>query len=403
MTEGNVDGYWSSGDEKEKPIGQNFCLMARVHVDCEDGYYSSGDEEEESDEEKKKNYCYMANNNPEGRSIIEQVRNLLLLNNCDTALCEPYLTKIETHLADALRAYQRAIEDREEIFNELTRLRSRHEDRKLRIDSLERELMIAKDECIIVNDKCNVSVRERNILLADNVRLNNAIDKIYSSIDKVESFNNMTHNFRYPWSKTAGLGSRKPTPDSELSNLSFMGDIPNIKYPESSESSLSTSDSDSETTQSPTSGESANSLAPTQSISETLPAVPMTQSFTPIRIACPPPTTIPQSNLESSTSPVVSLPNNLDRSNCVVEEIPSTSGKQSDSDVMVGGSIWASIDTDEQKDSSYYDQSSDSSFSDEDIVPRSYNNQKSKVRYQPRLVKKPWLNTKDIVTPKKFA
>ena len=111
VTEGNVDGYWSSGDEKETPLGQNFCLMAREHVDCKDGYYSSGDEEEESDEDKKKNYCNMANNNPEGRSIIEQVRNLLLLNNCDTALCEPYLTKIETHLADALRAYQRAVED----------------------------------------------------------------------------------------------------------------------------------------------------------------------------------------------------------------------------------------------------------------------------------------------------
>lgn len=63
--------------------------------------------------------------------------------------CEPYLTKNKLDMIVFLKSYESAIDGREKMNNELIRIRMRFEDHELKIDSLENELVIAKDEYII--------------------------------------------------------------------------------------------------------------------------------------------------------------------------------------------------------------------------------------------------------------
>lgn len=46
----------------------------------------------------------------------------------------------------------------------------------LKIESLERELVMSKDECVIFKDKCESMLSEGNILVTDNKRMNANID-----------------------------------------------------------------------------------------------------------------------------------------------------------------------------------------------------------------------------------
>lgn len=85
------------------------------------------------------------------------------------------------------KAYDSALEVGEKLDNELTRLRLWFEDRKLKIESLEWELLMAKDKCIILNDKREISISERNILFCDNKRLNAKICSLHNSIDVLEA------------------------------------------------------------------------------------------------------------------------------------------------------------------------------------------------------------------------
>lgn len=85
-----------------------------------------------------------------------------------------------------LKSYKTVIDDKVKINNEFTRLRLHYEDLKLKIDALENELVIGNDECIILYDKFALSISEQNILVANNIRLNVAIDKLYKSIDIIE-------------------------------------------------------------------------------------------------------------------------------------------------------------------------------------------------------------------------
>ena len=117
---------------------------------------------------------------------------MLSLNNVDLTTYQPYLTKSESDFAKALKSYQYIIDDRHDIHNELTRLRLCHQDKKLKIDFLKIELLIATDECIISNDKCESLIKERNMLVANNIRLNVAIDGLHNTMDTIELNNHIT-------------------------------------------------------------------------------------------------------------------------------------------------------------------------------------------------------------------
>lgn len=120
-----------------------------------------------------------------------------------------------------LKAYENGIYNRGKMNNELIRIRVRFEHQKLKIDSLKNELVIAKDKCIILSEKCSLAISERNVLV-DNMHLNVVINKLHNSINMIESHEHMSHNFRRPWSKVPSIGFKFPkpiaTPIKELQN-----------------------------------------------------------------------------------------------------------------------------------------------------------------------------------------
>lgn len=71
--------------------------------------------------------------------------------------------------------------------------------RKTSIDSLESEVIIAKNESIIFSDKWSLSIGEVSVSVADNMHLNAAIDKFHTYIGMIESHEHMTQNFRHRW------------------------------------------------------------------------------------------------------------------------------------------------------------------------------------------------------------
>jgi len=94
-----------------------------------------------------------------------------------------------------------------------------------------------------LNEKCEISISERNHLVKDNKRLNSKINSLHNSIDVLEANENTSNNFRHPWSKAHGLGREFPKPDAhplkELHNLMFTGDILNHTYSDTPVSPLS--------------------------------------------------------------------------------------------------------------------------------------------------------------------
>ena len=71
---------------------------------------------------------------------------------------------------------------------------------------------MSQNECIILKDKCEITYSKRNVLIFYNKRLNAKIDVLHNSIDILEANERVTHNFRHPWSKALGLGSKFPKP-----------------------------------------------------------------------------------------------------------------------------------------------------------------------------------------------
>lgn len=142
-----------------------------------------------------------------------------------------------------IKALESRIDVSEKLDRELARLRLNFEDFKRKIESLERELVIAKDEFIILNGKCVILVSGKNILFNDNIFHNSKIDSFHNSIDMIESNERMTRNFHHSWSKAPGLRSKFPKPvarpSKELQNRTFMGDIMSHTYSNTHVSPLS--------------------------------------------------------------------------------------------------------------------------------------------------------------------
>lgn len=67
--------------------------MDRKRIECDEGYRSSGSEVDD-----QPNYCYMETNDPPGRSIIQQVKSTITINNFDLFVSEPYLTQIQSDI-----------------------------------------------------------------------------------------------------------------------------------------------------------------------------------------------------------------------------------------------------------------------------------------------------------------
>ncbi|KAI3510727.1 hypothetical protein L1887_17860 [Cichorium endivia] len=128
---GNVE-VWSSGDEDEHFENK------RKRGKCISEYAA-----EYTSSYMPKNYAFMVNHRSgKGVSIIEQVRQMLHSYNIYSNDLEPALERISNTCADALVAYQRVLEERDDGYDEVIKLKNRLEDRKLFCDRLSADLKI---------------------------------------------------------------------------------------------------------------------------------------------------------------------------------------------------------------------------------------------------------------------
>ncbi|KAI3503823.1 hypothetical protein L1887_32276 [Cichorium endivia] len=153
VASGNVE-IWSSGDEDEhfenkRKRGKAFgeCMMVQANPETPIPGLSSSkhlkDAAESSSSYMPKNYAFMVNNKTgKGVSIIEQVHNMLHTYNIYSNKLEPALEKISNTCVDALAAYQQVLEERDDGYDEVIKLKNRLEDKKIFCDKLTADLKI---------------------------------------------------------------------------------------------------------------------------------------------------------------------------------------------------------------------------------------------------------------------
>ncbi|KAL4570004.1 hypothetical protein LXL04_025653 [Taraxacum kok-saghyz] len=171
----------------------------------------------------EKNYCFMASNsNPSGKSIIEQVKSLLNLNNYNVELSKPYLDNLESTLADTLCDYRASISERDICQQEFLALRERFEDKRLKVIKIEKELQLEKDCRTIWQNEQYVITSQRDLARDDNKRLNVLLNNIYKSANTFENIDIIGNTYNWGWSKGCALGNEnfphfKPPPSKEKS------------------------------------------------------------------------------------------------------------------------------------------------------------------------------------------
>ena len=171
----------------------------------------------------EKNYCFMASNsNPSGKSIIDQVKFLLNLNNYNVELSQPYLNNLESTLADTLSEYRSALSNRDICQQEFLALRERFEDKRLKVIKIEKELQLEKDCRTIWQNEQYVITSQRDLARDDNKRLNVLLNNIYKSANTFENIDIIGNTYNWGWSKGCALGNEnfphfKPPPSKEKS------------------------------------------------------------------------------------------------------------------------------------------------------------------------------------------
>ena len=194
---------WSDGDDEEDEEKRENCLVA-VNMEFAESVKVQGVRKPITE----KNYCFMVTNkNPEGKSIIDQVRILLELNNYDESLSAPNFKHLEMTLADVLTDYRASVADRGIVQQELYTLRERFEDKRLKVIKLEKELVLERDCKIVLENEQSVLISQRDVAREDNVRLNVLLDNIYKSKSTFENIDIIGNTYNWGWSKGCALGN----------------------------------------------------------------------------------------------------------------------------------------------------------------------------------------------------
>ncbi|KAI3518309.1 hypothetical protein L1887_06887 [Cichorium endivia] len=215
IASGNVE-IWSSGDDDEqfenkRKRGKGFgeCMIVQANRETPiPGLTSSKhleDSAESSSSYMPKNYAFMVNHKTgKGVSLIEQVRNMLHIHQIYSNNLEPALENIYNTCADALAAYQRVLEERDDAYDEVIKLKNRLEDKKLFSDRLTADLKIEQTSRILLENSNKLLTSQRDLARSDNVRLNKLVDQLYHATEVFKSpanTNSSENTFNWGWAR----------------------------------------------------------------------------------------------------------------------------------------------------------------------------------------------------------
>ncbi|KAI3690739.1 hypothetical protein L2E82_48946 [Cichorium intybus] len=148
--------------------------------------WSSGDDDEQFENKRKR-----------GKAFRECM--MIYFNNL-----EPALEKISNTCADALAAYQRVLEERDDGYDEVIKLKNRLEDKKLFCDKLTADLKIEHTSRTLLENSNQLLTLQRDLARGDNVRLNKLIDQLYHATEVFKSpanTNSSENPFNWGWAR----------------------------------------------------------------------------------------------------------------------------------------------------------------------------------------------------------
>ncbi|KAI3496687.1 hypothetical protein L1887_39058 [Cichorium endivia] len=215
VASGNVE-IWSSGDDDEqfenkRKRGKGFgeCMMVQENRETPipglANTKHAEDTAESSSSYMPKNYAFMVNHKTgKGVSIIEQVRNMLHTHQIYSNNLEPALESISNTCADALAAYQRVLEERDDGYDEVIKLKNRLEDKKLFCEKLTADLKIEQTSRTLLENSSQLLTSQRDLARSDNVRLNKLVDQLYHATEVFKSpanTNSSENTFNWGWAR----------------------------------------------------------------------------------------------------------------------------------------------------------------------------------------------------------
>ncbi|KAI3790916.1 hypothetical protein L2E82_04347 [Cichorium intybus] len=103
---------------------------------------------------------------------------------------------------DALAAYQRVLEERDDRYDEVIKLKNRLEDKKLFCDKLTADLKIKQTSRTLLENSNQLLTSQRDLARSDNVRLNKLVDQLYHAIEVFKSptnTNTSENTFNWGW------------------------------------------------------------------------------------------------------------------------------------------------------------------------------------------------------------
>ncbi|KAI3723557.1 hypothetical protein L2E82_35214 [Cichorium intybus] len=217
VASGNVE-IWSSGDDDEqfenkRKRGKGFgeCMMVQANRETPipglANTKHAEDTAESSSSYMPKNYAFMVNHKTgKGVSIIEQVRNMLHTHQIYSNNLEPALENISNTCADALAAYQRVLEERDDGYDEVIKLKNRLEDKKVFCDKLTADLKIEQTSRSLLENSNQLLTSQRDLARSDNVRLNKLVGQLYHATEVFKSpanTNSSENTFNWGWARKA--------------------------------------------------------------------------------------------------------------------------------------------------------------------------------------------------------
>ncbi|KAI3496670.1 hypothetical protein L1887_39041 [Cichorium endivia] len=110
------------------------------------------------------------------------------------------------HRTYALAAHQRVLEERDDGFDEVIKLKNRIEDKKVFCDKLTADLKIEQTSRTLLENSNHLLTSQRDLARSDNVRLNKLVDQLYHVTEVFKSpanTNSFENTFNWGWARKA--------------------------------------------------------------------------------------------------------------------------------------------------------------------------------------------------------
>ena len=100
--------------------------------------------------------------------------------------CEPYLERLNDTYVAVLTNYNKALDEKNIVTQEMYHVRGRLEDKKLKIIILEKDLLLEKDARMLSETQLDIALNQRDLSRKEIVRLNLLIEKLFNESEAIQ-------------------------------------------------------------------------------------------------------------------------------------------------------------------------------------------------------------------------